>query len=252
MEKLQLLDLIEGRKKPDQVTLNQLKSYLIKYPFCQTARMLFLKNVKAISQEQFERESVISGLFIGDHGKLHLYLNSEIATVEINETDKQVGEEEKVPVPVVTETVEELAVESNESEDILDLDEDGAQEDVKEIAPPEIEIAPSYSELLDLDDDNAKENAEHSSGQFDLINKFIDENPRITPQEPSAEIVDVSGDSVVEKDDIYTEKLAKIYVLQKNYAKAIEVYKKLSLKIPEKNTYFAEQIENLKEKLNKN
>ena len=43
-----------------------------------------------------------------------------------------------------------------------------------------------------------------------------------------------------------TETLAKLYLNQKNYEKAIQSYKILILKFPEKNSYFADQIKKIK------
>ena len=45
-----------------------------------------------------------------------------------------------------------------------------------------------------------------------------------------------------EEEGYFTEVLAKIYVKQQRYSKALEIIRKLNLKYPQKNTYFADQI----------
>ena len=54
-------------------------------------------------------------------------------------------------------------------------------------------------------------------------------------------------DAESDDDSYFTETLAKIYIKQQRYAKAIEIIKKLSLKYPKKSTYFANQIKQLEE-----
>jgi hypothetical protein len=49
-----------------------------------------------------------------------------------------------------------------------------------------------------------------------------------------------------------TETLARIYVEQKNYDRAIQSYTILSLKYPEKSSLFADQIKALKKLQEKN
>jgi hypothetical protein len=43
-----------------------------------------------------------------------------------------------------------------------------------------------------------------------------------------------------------TETLARVYLEQKNYDKALQSYKILSLKYPEKSGFFADQIKRIK------
>jgi hypothetical protein len=79
-----------------------------------------------------------------------------------------------------------------------------------------------------------------------LIDRFIETNPRITPRKEPVPHVDISEDSVKEHDGIFTDTLARIYIKQGLYTKAIFAYEKLILKYPEKSGYFAGQIEEIK------
>lgn len=85
----------------------------------------------------------------------------------------------------------------------------------------------------------------------DLIDKFIREEPRITPSKSTFySPANMAKKSVVEPEDLITETLANIYAQQGNFQKAIHFYEKLSLKFPEKSRYFAALIDELKKKSN--
>ena len=81
----------------------------------------------------------------------------------------------------------------------------------------------------------------------DLIDSFIAGDAvrkKILPEETSADVEAEAEDiSIKSLDDTYfTETLARIYVKQKRYDRALQIIKSLSLKYPEKNIYFADQI----------
>lgn len=78
-----------------------------------------------------------------------------------------------------------------------------------------------------------------------LIDKFIEVNPKIiadknTPITPVVELQPIDNTSLM------TETLAKVYLEQKKYQRAIDAYDILILKYPEKSVFFADRIENIK------
>ncbi|WP_323788301.1 hypothetical protein [Psychroserpens sp.] len=84
------------------------------------------------------------------------------------------------------------------------------------------------------------------SKKYELIDKFLENNPKIVPSKDTPKIEIKSEDSV-KHDGLMTETLARIYLEQKNYEKAIQSYKILSLKYPEKSGFFADQIKAVKQ-----
>jgi hypothetical protein len=89
--------------------------------------------------------------------------------------------------------------------------------------------------------------------QSELIDRFIIANPRIEPQRDKTYVPndEISKHFVEDGESLVTETLAKIYVSQGYYSKAMDIYEKLSLKFPEKSSYFASQIEKVKEFIKK-
>ena len=81
--------------------------------------------------------------------------------------------------------------------------------------------------------------------KIDLIDKFIKNSPKIYIDQEYKTDIEIIPESKI-KDDLITETLAKIYIDQKKYNKAIKAYNILSLKYPKKSSFFADQIERIK------
>ncbi|MBC3757953.1 hypothetical protein H7U19_06030 [Hyunsoonleella sp. SJ7] len=86
------------------------------------------------------------------------------------------------------------------------------------------------------------EQSREKTKKSELIDRFIAENPKITPSKSPSIKGNLAKAQMIQPETLMTETLARIYVEQKNYKKAIQSYKILSLKYPEKSSFFANQI----------
>jgi tetratricopeptide (TPR) repeat protein len=79
-----------------------------------------------------------------------------------------------------------------------------------------------------------------------LIDKFIETSPKISPLKPG--VVFTPNLELNKEDHSYlmTETLAKVYLEQKKYQKAIQAYEILILKYPEKSSFFVDRIKDIK------
>jgi len=104
---------------------------------------------------------------------------------------------------------------------------------------------PEVSNPVRNTDENSNSNLQHP-----LIEKFIETEPKIERKKEVVTTNDLSENSTSYSDTFMTETMADIYVKQGNYIKAKEVFEKLILKYPEKNSYFAGRIVEIEKILN--
>jgi hypothetical protein len=125
--------------------------------------------------------------------------------------------------------------------------------DLLEIETDENKIAEGHDNPTGTIKDSVEASVSTRQRQSELIDKFIIESPRIEPVREKSDkpIKDISKAFTEEHGSFVSETLAKIYIKQGYYSKAIDIFEKLCLKFPEKSSYFASQIEKVKELIKK-
>jgi tetratricopeptide (TPR) repeat protein len=181
----------------------------------------------------------------------------EATTVVFEEPEKVIEEPEKIEEPIKITEVEEIEevkedLEINKPLDFLINEKHSFQEWLQlsrtqpidrtnEIPAEEIkQIKNTIEPITEIVEKEKKKKAE-------IIDKFIENNPKISPIKSGSPVVSIQSD--INKGDnsyLMTETLAKVYLEQKKYTKAIQAYEILILKYPEKISFFADRISDIK------
>ena len=230
--------LYEWMKHPERLnreTLYELRTLLAHYPYFQTARLLYLKNLFLLHDISFGEEFRRAALSIADRRILFSMVEGE--KYLLKSLEKQPSTED---TPGVDRT--------------LSLIDSFLSALPKEPAAPGIfnlpvEAASDYTSYLmqePVEEEKAVPVEEPKMKGQEWIDNFLEnseERPLITSVVEDEE--DEKTEKIVEESDdesYFTETLAKIYVKQQRYSKALEIITRLNLKYPEKNAYFADQI----------
>ena len=229
---------IQHPEELSEDSLRELREMLVRYPYFQTARLLYLKNLYALGDASFKSELQKSALYIADLSVLFYFIEKERLAVrqhaeehpkdaeEASRTDRtldlidrflsdmpeQLGDELPLPAETNVDYVSVLMREEEEAEDVTPL---------------------KGQELIDRFIKQSHEEEEQCSQATQEEEADIDmeaEQPEETEEEPESD------------EQYFTETLAKIYVKQHRYEKALEIIKKLNLKYQKKNAYFADQM----------
>ncbi|MGI9540998.1 MAG: hypothetical protein ACR2MI_02965 [Flavobacteriaceae bacterium] len=94
---------------------------------------------------------------------------------------------------------------------------------------------------------NIPENYNEITQKFELFDSFIKKKSSVVKNiKEHTNKDDLSEKSLASTDELMTETLAKVFVKQKKFINAIQAYQVLSLKYPKKNSFFANQIKEIK------
>ena len=225
-------------KDTDNLTkdsINQLTEIIKDFPYCQSSRILLTTTLFREQNIRYENELRTTAIYAGNRGVLRKHVN-------------QIGKNENFIV-LPDEHVEEVVVKTNEDKEKPEVKTESA-DSISELK----KIVKEHITDIEADEEQkssfeVKETLPKKS-KSDLIDEFIKNEPGITRQKTAFfNPVKAARISIVDEENIISETLAKIYTDQGLFEKAISTYKKLSLKFPEKSTYFAALIEKAEKEL---
>ena len=223
-------------------TLYELRNMLARHPYCQSVRMLYLKNLYVLHDIAFGSELRKSVLYIVDRRMLFRLIEGEFYRMQQRQES---GEH-----ALSADSQGGLSVDRTLA--LIDAFLAGMPQEVRhDIDYPIDDYIPLLLQTeMDADDSECTSPLKG----HELIDDFIANNREKAfgascnvekSQEAEQTIVPDDGLSAGEEENYFTETLARIYIKQHRYSKALEIIKKLSLKYPKKSTYFATQIEAL-------
>ena len=250
--------------KPDAINERHslsLEKIIEEFPYFQSARILRLKHLYNQDSFKYNYALKVAASYTTDRSILFDFITSDnFVTVQNGLYDQKVAELMDIDVfgsEIVEIKVEESKKNTLEQSIISTIESANPKtlEEKLEIGKP-LEFSKqethSFQEWLQLSrlkpierENKSEEIDEEKKKKLDLIDKFIETNPKISPVNKDAKPV-VKEAVIEDKSYLMTETLAKVYLEQKKYLRAIQAYEILILKYPEKSSFFADRISDIK------
>lgn len=245
---MDLVRLIEHPELMNKETLYELRNLVALYPYYQTARLLLLQNMYLLHETSFDDELRRAAIYITDRKTLfnlveasHYHIKTAAEKMEEEAREAQRGEQgNNRTLSIINEYLESTPKDSQNEDD-----DTGRK-------PTPADAAVDYVAYLlkteSQEDKEAEADRPQMKGQ-DLIDSFINDNggkiqlqdkPTYKPETEEEE--DKQNEQNDYDEGYFTETLAKIYIKQGRYSKALEIIQRLNLNYPKKNAYFADQI----------
>ncbi len=141
----------------------------------------------------------------------------------------------------------ELNIETTDSIDLLLNYLESQKEKKKQIQEPKTTNTLKVENTNRINDDDKDLKLTKYINPTDIIEKFIQNDPRISkPSSKIREVLEDLSETKHSQKKLISENLAKIQAKQGYLKEAIDIYQELILKNPEKKSYFVSQINKLK------
>ncbi len=256
MNKDQFISYLTNPAKLNAGTIDELTSLINDFPYFQSARILLTINLFKEENVKFNSELKLTAIYAGNRNILKRHIDrmsKDRLRIIVEEEQKEkpvekvIPEERKEKPATPVENDQETA--KTEPAKTKPTTEENTIAQLKKII--EQRIREIEEEKKHKDQEKSKKPLSKKA-KTNLIDSFIENDPSISRSKGEFyDPVVKARQSVVEQEDIVSETLAQIYYDQGYYDKAILMYEKLILKIPEKSSYFAALIQKAKNELNK-
>ena len=222
-----LFSLIDQFDPNNKDHLSQFEELMKIYPNFHLLRVYYLKALQMQEVLSFDKNLSHTSIATYDRELLYQFIESDLNPKKINQKNRKVqsGKPKK-----------------NVSKNIIK--EKNIVQNIKNENPsPKTLKFSEWASYLNSKKASSKKNNLHN---FQLIDDFLKTTERRIPNKNLKNNEDLSEKSWSPNYELMTETLAKVFVKQKKFKKAIEAYQILGLKYPEKNSLFANQIKEIK------
>jgi tetratricopeptide (TPR) repeat protein len=261
--------------KPDAINEKQtddLANVLDEFPYFQSARVLRLKGLYNQNSFKYNFALKVTASHTTDRTVLFDFITSDtFVAIQKGLYDKKLSQLLDINVIDFEVIKPEIKLEpkvNSVEQSILTSIKESSEEETTKIAVEKLAIGKpldfsanekhSFQEWLQLSriEPIVRENETNTSTEgapideekkkkLELINKFIETNPKISPMKPTTSSSSVAESNSTDTSYLMTETLARVYLEQKKYQKAIQAYEILILKYPEKSSFFADRISDI-------
>ena len=246
---MDIKELIKDTGKLSADTLDELKEIVDKYPFFQSARILYVANLYLLHDAAFGNELRKASVMIPDRTALFNLTEGKNYKLDVHSSSSLIETENEG-----NRTISLI-------NSFLDKTVDGSKEEKKE-QPSIADLTTDYASFLLQQDSLEMEKGENDIPKLrgaELIDSFIEE----TKGKQRFEMTELSDDYFAdaikngenekeeftsptlsdEDEEIYTESMVNIYIRQQRYEQALEILRKICLNNPKKSSNFAAQMQ---------